>query len=676
MDNRYELENLIFPDSFFEDEVREGFLVTSMMKRYWASQLKVLSLIAQICQKHSIKWYAEYGTLLGAVRHGGYIPWDDDLDICMMREDFEKFFAVAGKELPESFQLLTIDRNEEYEEILGRVVNSATIDYSPEHLEEFYGCPYTVGIDIFPLDGMYEDEDKENERLERARKATKAYRFVKDGNAGNQDIKQLVAEVEKENHVIFDRGKSLERQLLLLVQKVFTECPTVNVSKVICMPFYVPYHDHIFPKDLYKNTVNLPFENTCVTAAGRYDEMLDMEYGEYLRVNKSGGVHDYPVYSGQESILAEHIGRNPYRYTLDPNELLRSVQRYVMRMTRPAAETIGKKKAVFLPCKAKWWKTMEPLWKKYMDDPDYEVHVLPIFYYDSDYNGNLGERHDERALFPEYVQVEDCEKFDFETIHPEVIVTQVPYDGYSTFMTVHEFFYSGNLQRFTDELIYIPYFEADAPEEKGDKAWTALSVMAEQEAVVNADKVIVHSDAMRSFYVDKMIELCGEDTRMYWEQKVESLEKSAEAEDDSDRTNDEDDASDMDAWNQFLGKYAGRKTIIYYITIAFLLRDTEKSIGKIYRALDIFADSGDKVCAVIVPQEQILTDLKNIDEKLWEQFADLVEKIKTKDNCIYDEKGFSLEYMDMWSGYYGDASPLVRKCVQAGVPVMIENIDI
>ena len=100
MDERYELENLIFPDSFFEDEVREGFLVTSMMKRYWASQLKVLSLIAQICDRHNIRWYAEYGTLLGAVRHGGYIPWDDDLDIAMLRDDLEKFLQYTKKELP------------------------------------------------------------------------------------------------------------------------------------------------------------------------------------------------------------------------------------------------------------------------------------------------------------------------------------------------------------------------------------------------------------------------------------------------------------------------------------------------------------------------------------------------------------------------------------------------
>ncbi|ADL33257.1 LicD family protein [Butyrivibrio proteoclasticus B316] len=693
MDKSY-LDNLKFPASFFEDEVREGFLVTSMMKRYWASQLKVLSFVVQICDKYNLKWYAEYGTLLGTVRHGGYIPWDDDFDICMMRDDWNRFFEVAKKELPESFQVLTLSNNEEYEELIGRVVNCNVIDFGPEHMEKYYGCPYTVGIDLFPLDGIYPDEDKEKDRVARTRKVLKALTLAELADVNNHELYLLLKEIEKENKVVLPLNDKLKNKLRLLAERLYSECDVTECGNVALMPFYIPNNDHIFPRKLYEDIVELPFENVYLNVNARYDELLDLEYGDFLRVNKSGGVHEYPVYSGQESILAEHIGRNPYRYTLDANELLRSVQRYIMRMTRtvdkdtlPNAESMAggscadsgaviKKKAVFLPCKAKWWKTMEPLWKKYMDDPGYEVHVLSIFYYDSDYNGNIGERHDERALFPEYVQVEDCEKFDFETIHPEVIVTQVPYDGFSTFMTVHEFFYSGNLQHFTDELIYIPYFEADAPIEKGDKAWTALSVMVEQEAVVNADKVIVSSDAMRSFYVDKMIELCGDETRMYWEQKVESFEKSAETEDDSGRINNEDDKSDMNAWNQFLGKYAGRKTIIYYITIAFLLRDTGKSIGKIRRALDTFSDSGDKVCAIIVPQEQILNDLANIDEALWKQFTDLVEKIKTTDNCIYDEKGFSLGYMDKWSGYYGDASPLVRKCVQAGIPVMIENIDI
>ncbi len=661
-----DLSNLTFPSYFFEDEVREGFFVTSMMKRYWASQLKVLSFVAQICERHNIRWFAEYGTLLGAVRHAGYVPWDDDLDICMFRPDFERFFDIASKELPDGFQVLTLSRNSEYDQLIGRVVNCDVIDYGQEHMAEYYGCPYTVGIDIFPLDGICPDQEKEKSRKDKTLKVLKALSMVEQTSINEPALRALLIDIEKENNVHLKVDQSLRKKLMLLAEQLYSQYDVKDCEKLALMPFYIPSDNHIFPKELYKDIVKLPFENIYINVPGRYDELLSLEYGEYLQVNKSGGVHNYPVYADQEQILRDHIGRNPYRYTLDPNDLLRSVQRYVLRLSKERND-INKKIAVFLPCKAKWWSSMEPLWKKYTEDPNIEIHVLPIFYYDSDFNGNIGEKHDERSLFPEYVHVEDCEKFDFEKIHPNLIVTQVPYDGYSTFMSVHEFFYSANLQNYTDELIYVPYFMADSPLEKGDKAWTSLSVMVEQEAVINADKVILYSEEMRKFYIDKLIELCGEDTRNYWEQKIQCTLAIAEEGVETETENE---------WQRFLGQYVGRKVIIYHISIAFLLRDREKSIDKIRRSLEVFAASGDKVCAIIVPQKLVLTDLQRIDKELWQQYIALVKKISATTNCIYDESGLSLNYMDCWNGYYGDATPLVRQCVQRNIPVMIENIDI
>ena len=68
-------------NSYLEDEVREGFFVPSIMKRAWTVELQVLEEVDKLCQRHGISWFAEWGTLLGAVRHQGFIPWDDDIDV-------------------------------------------------------------------------------------------------------------------------------------------------------------------------------------------------------------------------------------------------------------------------------------------------------------------------------------------------------------------------------------------------------------------------------------------------------------------------------------------------------------------------------------------------------------------------------------------------------------------
>ncbi len=166
---------------------------------------------------------------------------------------------------------------------------------------------------------------------------------------------------------------------------------------------------------------------------------------------------------------------------------------------------------------------MEALYKRFVNEPGTQVNVMPIFYYDSDFNGAVLDKHDETELFPDYLQVTDCIKYDFESEQPDVIVIQVPYDGWSTVMTVHEFFYSENLLQFTDELIYVPCFETDPPEQKWDKTYEALSVLAEQPAVINADKVLFADDKIKAFYADYLTELCGTETENYWKNKLMTI---------------------------------------------------------------------------------------------------------------------------------------------------------
>lgn len=85
------------------DEIKDGFLVTSDRKRIWNKSLEIWSVFHEICREYDIRYFADYGTLLGAVRHKGFIPWDDDLDFVMFRPEYEKFLRCAAKELQEPF---------------------------------------------------------------------------------------------------------------------------------------------------------------------------------------------------------------------------------------------------------------------------------------------------------------------------------------------------------------------------------------------------------------------------------------------------------------------------------------------------------------------------------------------------------------------------------------------
>lgn len=144
-----------FSKSYFEDEVRDGFYVPSMMKSAWAAQLEILEDIDKVCKKYNLQYFAEWGTLLGAIRHGGFVPWDDDMDICMKRKDYDIFTKVAPKEMSEWYAFLNFEHSDEQDykcdDFLTRLYNGNRIRVDKPFLDKFHGFPYVAGMDIFPL---------------------------------------------------------------------------------------------------------------------------------------------------------------------------------------------------------------------------------------------------------------------------------------------------------------------------------------------------------------------------------------------------------------------------------------------------------------------------------------------------------------------------------------------
>ena len=85
------------------EETRDGYTISADMKKVWAVEMKLLKKLLDVCNRHHLRIWAEGGTLLGTIRHHGFIPWDDDIDMAMLRDDYDKLQAIAREEFQAPF---------------------------------------------------------------------------------------------------------------------------------------------------------------------------------------------------------------------------------------------------------------------------------------------------------------------------------------------------------------------------------------------------------------------------------------------------------------------------------------------------------------------------------------------------------------------------------------------
>lgn len=297
------------PDQYFEDEVREGFYVPGMIKRAWAAQLEILEDIKKVCEKHNIQYFAEWGTLLGAVRHGGFIPWDDDMDLCMKRSDYNRFLAVAKKELPQGYSMLNFHDDDDYWQYLTRVVNSRQISFDEERLEKFHGFPFVVGIDIFPMDFLAQDPEEERLRCDLAALAAAVSDVIGDSGGITEELEQKICQLEEMCNVRVDRSGNVRRQLYTLSEQLFSLYGEEESSELTLMPLWMDQGVFRMPKSYYEHSIMLPFENTQIPVPAAYDAVLRLKYGEYVKPVHCWDSHDYPFYKRQEHTLEEERGK-------------------------------------------------------------------------------------------------------------------------------------------------------------------------------------------------------------------------------------------------------------------------------------------------------------------------------------------------------------------------------
>lgn len=318
---------LQFPDSYFEDEVRDGFYVPSMIKRAWATALDVLCEVDRICCKYNIKYYAEWGTLLGAVRHAGFIPWDDDLDIGMMRTDYRKFCEVAPKEFNESFQIFTFNTQKDFHHFLARVVCKNRICFEDEHLRRFHGFPYIAGLDIFVHDNVSDDAMLQEKCEKTAEYVITVADAIGDGRLNKAQETEALRRINNMLHVNCTsiEDKEQERiQLYNVAESVFASFEHEKCMEMTQMMPHSLYGRHLrIPKKFYEKLVRIPFENTTIPVPAGFDAMLKRRYGDYMKLVRNAGGHDYPFYESQKRQLEALMDFKLPEYTYDEKKAVR-----------------------------------------------------------------------------------------------------------------------------------------------------------------------------------------------------------------------------------------------------------------------------------------------------------------------------------------------------------------
>ena len=150
----------ILPESFFKEEIICDFRVTEERKKIWAISLDMLIFFDKICTKHGLRYFTAFGALLGIVRHQGFIPWDDDLDVCMPREDYEKFWHLCRDEFSQPYFLQYPGEDEGYFFSFAKIRNSNTSAVSISFIYEKFN--QGIALDIFPLDNCVPQEADAN----------------------------------------------------------------------------------------------------------------------------------------------------------------------------------------------------------------------------------------------------------------------------------------------------------------------------------------------------------------------------------------------------------------------------------------------------------------------------------------------------------------------------------
>lgn len=328
---------------------------------------------------------------------------------------------------------------------------------------------------------------------------------------------------------------------------------------------------------------------------------------------------------------------------------------------------------VFLPYKVSMWDSLESVWRAAEEDPDCDAYVMPVPYYDKNPDGTFRSEHYEGEEFPEDVPVTHYLEYDLEKRHPDVVFIHNPYDDRNFVTSVHPYFYSANLKKYAEKLVYIPYYISAEINPDSREAMEGKAGMALTNGVLNADMVFLQSENTKKLFVNILSEYIPEVKRSYWENKIWGLGSPK-----LDRVNRvvRDDARLPKDWHDLIYTESGlrKKVIFYNISISTLLKNPDM-LNKIRDVLQFFKNC--KEAALWWrPHPLYESTLASMRPDMLSEYQQMVNQYRQEGWGIFDD-GVDLQWaIAETDAYYGDRSSVVQLFREARKPVMIQDVTV
>ena len=616
-------------DEFLVQEERNGFTVNEVMKRSWAAYLAILEDIIAICRENSLNLFACYGTLLGAVREHGFIPWDDDVDVGLVGMDYVNFLDIMSREYADKYNILNPYTRSWHSMNFTHITNADAVSFEREHLKKWNGCPFVTGLDIYPYYDRPRNPNEEKYIVDLLVRIDEVIRLNRqfmekigegeiesDTNALGRAAALKLVELQRETGYEFNNDRPIENQLEILYDQICRITTKEDADYVARYDEYVKDRSRKFPKDFFEYTVSKPFEYISVPVPIGYDAILKARFGhDYIMPKQESAAHDYPCYAKQfkddryyhKEIAAKE--REKFGNTIKKKDYRKTIVLYHTSM-----------REMLIHCENVPSKIKNVLQFFHENSNKYELWWLPDVFLKSD---DMAMDEVAPILMKRY----------------ETILREYEECG-------------GNI---CDISMDIDKLIAVCDEYYGDNG-----ILADR--FIEAGK----KHTIQDYTVEKIEIDCKEEISEKHESQPGELE-----------IDEQEERSLPDEWKEVVCRSDGsrKKIVLYTTSLSVLYQYKEKMIDKITNVLETFRDKREDI-ALVWKYESISEEIsKALGSHVTALYNGLFERYcREKWGLIIGDEGDRI--ISLVDAVYGDPDAIITEAIKKHIPVMIQNPEV